>query len=348
MMNGGYGQSAIMGMLKRSREAAGKDDTKANISSGNKAFDDKLNNNFAAMTKMLMEQKKKKFQKLNPVSEEDSNSTASISPKSTTPLTLKLPIAPSPQMAMQSVDIVNPYAKGEKNSTSSTTMPPARLSPQIRSSKTDARHFRQQDESYGSIDQVKENMNPLSRQSPLSNVVSPMLGPVSSQYAVSVVNPYIKGQPPTIPSAPEHFAPQTTAPIASTNSVQKPDHKQLDRCNHGDPLNHHLSMMSRQHSVPTVSSKLKGPVEVAIAAQLPASSSTKLCVATETPGSKMYCGPRQTSLPVIRNKSPSFKGPWTCGVCTFHNEKKKRSRANCEMCGSSKGAEGLRGSVPMN
>ena len=291
-----------MEQLKRSREVAGKMELNVDISSGNQAFDEKLNNGFVAMLKALKERQKKEREqqptkpiKVNP----DSNSPSSIVDETTevSPAVDAVHISLYPQSTTpEMIRMINPYAKGNGPSAIPTVLPNTCSQSTITMPSTTP----------GSIlcnidvNPCMEFPNSINHPSSTPDSVSTDQGSalLSSQPEAPIMrlatNPYAKN--PTTVSATK--AP-TIAKAFDAQCVKK----------------NYRTNLRKDHVTAS------GPLMITNSLVEPA----------------MAC---QDVSPNTNNVEPVAKtliesnGSWTCYVCTFHNKPKAMTRSKCEMCNS--------------
>ena len=300
MMIGGHGQSMHMEQLKRSREAAGKTELNVDVSSGNQAFDAKLNYGFVAMTKELKERQKNEREqrpttpiKMNLDSNPSStivDETYTISPVVNAARTNLHPHSTTPEV----MRMMNPYTKEKGPLTVTSILPNTRSRSTVATTATTKSPIR-----------CNTRVNPCMESSPNSiycQSSSQCQEPaaLSCPPGVSVMsfttNPYDKN--PTTASSTKAL---TTAKALSARRVKK--------CR----INLQKDHVTASASLITANSL----VEPAKARQ---------DISLNTNNEK----PVATTL-------IEANGSWTCYVCTFHNKRKAMTRSKCEMCSSVKG-----------
>ena len=300
MMIGGHGQSMHMEQLKRSREAAGKTELNVDVSSGNQAFDAKLNNGFVTLTKELKERQNKQREqrpttpiKMNLHSDPSStivDETYTISPVVDAASTNLHPHSTTPEV----IRMMNPYAKENGPLAVTTILPNTRSRSTVATPATTQSQIR-----------CNTRVNPCMESCP-SSIYCQSSSHCQEPAALScpqgvsgmsfTTNPYAKN-PTTVSST-------KALPTAKALSARR-----VKKC--------HINL---QKDHVTASGSLiiaNSLVEPAMACQ---------DVSPNTNNKK----PVATTL-IEANVS------WTCYVCTFHNKCKSMTRSKCEMCSSVKG-----------
>jgi hypothetical protein len=302
MMIGGHGQAMYMEQLKRSREAAGKMELNVDISSGNQAFDEKLNNGFVAMMKALKERQKKEREqrptmptKVNP----DSNSPSSIANETTevSPAVGAVRISLYPQSTTpEMIRMINPYAKGNGPSAISTVLPHHCSQSTIKIHSTTPGLIL----CNTNVNPCLEYPNSINHPSSTPDSVSTDQGSAlpSSQLDAPVMslatNPYAKN--PTTVSA-------TKAP-----TIAKAFAAQCVKKNYRTDL--------RKDNVTA-----SGPLMITNSLVEPAMTCQEV-------------SPNTNNVEPVGKTMIESNGSWTCYVCTFHNKPKAMTRSKCEMCNS--------------
>jgi hypothetical protein len=319
MMAGGHALSSSMEQLKRNREAAGKDDSVVVVSSGNEAFDAKLNNGFAVMVEALQRMKKQEQdqtqRKPMPTKTNDESTSTTVASAETTsaPALASKPSPPWVQQALVATPGVtngpSSYATGTPPTTTGTPHAPSALS-----STTKQTPF--------------STLTPMPRAIDVD--VKAMNG--SESQGLREYNNRREHHDQMKPREYHHK-------LASPQKVKGP--AELARlATHATGLQHPSPSVyqttAHRPLLAVTEDSAMGSKEQAIA--------SRLTLHTPAPKGPMRTFARKkisTPPSVVGGtaKGESIIGPWTCSKCTFHNTKNKWSRAKCEVCYFARGAK---------
>ena len=321
MMTGGHTLSNNMEQLKRNREAAGKDDSIVVVSSGNTAFDAKLNDGFAVMVEALQRKKKSEQPHRKTIStktNEELTSTTVASAEKTiapdpaskpSPTVVSLALVTTPGVANDprssatrtppTTTVINPYTTSALSATK-RLMPFSTAAPMPQAIDVDDKAMNSS-EPYGlrEYNSRREHHDQFQPREYHHKLASPQQAKGPAKLAIAV-------GPATHANGNHHPSPSV------------------------HPTTAHLPLLA------VVEDDAMGSKEHIIASRL----------ASNTPAPK---GPMRNfarkKIPAAPSvvggtaKGDSIIGPWTCSQCTFYNTNNKWSRAKCEVCYFVRGAK---------
>ena len=322
MMAGGHALSSSMEQLKRNREAAGKDDSVVVVSSGNEAFDAKLNNGFAVMVEALQRMKKQEQAQRKPMptktNDESTSTTVAVASAETTsaPAPASKPIPPLvPQALVTTPGVTNgpsSYATGTPPTNTGTPHTASALS-------------------------TTTKQTPFSTPAPMPRAIDVYVKAmnVSESQGLREYNNRREHHDQMKPREHHHK-------LASPGKAKGPAELAIAarRATHATGLQQPSPSVyqttAHRPLLAVTEDSAMGSKEQAIA--------SKLTLHTPAPKGPMRTFARKkipTPPSVVGGtaKGESIIGPWTCSKCTFHNTKNKWSRAKCEVCYFARGAK---------